>query len=498
MKTDADVEAPTSPTASSDQLDRSLARGVAWTAGVKWLSQLLTWPATLIVIRLLSPEDYGLVAMGSVYVSFVLLVNEFGLGSAIIQQRDLTEDQIAQIYGLSILFGLACFLLSMLVAYPLAVFYRIPTVRLIVMALSINFFITSARTVPIALLTRDFQFRLAALNEAIGAILQSCCLVLFAWLGYRHWALVIGFLIASLTTSVLACVQRPHRVAWPRLREIRGAVAYGSHLVGSRVAWYLYTDADFFIIGRVLGTTATGSYGFAWSFASLPLEKVTSLVGRVAPPILSAVQNDLPAMRRYITKLSSGIALLTLPAGIGLGLVARDFVLVAAGPKWIAVTEPLRYLALFATFRSLVPILSQAGNAVGLVKFVMRMSILAAIVMPISFLIGTRWGTTGVAVAWLVAYPVAAAPLIITVLRRIGMGAGEYLVALWPAVSATLVMAVAVALVRQVIGVETSVYLRLAEQVATGAAAYAATIFLFHRSEVRSLVAVFRGSAVTA
>ena len=498
MKTDADVEAPTSPTADSKQLDRSLARGVAWTAGVKWLSQLLTWPATLIVIRLLSPEDYGLVAMGSVYVTFVLLVNEFGLGSAIIQQRDLTEDQIAQIYGLSVLFGLVCFLLSMAVAYPLAVFYRMPAVRLIVMALSINFFITSARTVPLALLTRDFQFRVAALNEAVGAILQSVCLVLFAYLGFRHWALVIGFLIASLTTSILACVQRPHRIAWPRLHDIRGAVAYGSHLVGSRVAWYLYTDADFFIIGRVLGTTATGSYGFAWSFASLPLEKVTSLVGRVAPPVLSAVQNDLPAMRRYIASLSSAIALLTLPAGVGLGLVARDFVLVAAGPKWTAVTEPLRYLALFAAFRSLVPILSQAGNAVGLVKFVMRMSVVAAVIMPVSFLIGTHWGTTGVAIAWLIAYPIASAPLIITVLKRIGMGPQEYLAALWPSVSATLAMTIAVVLVKQVIGDDTSVYLRLAEQVATGAAVYAAAIFLFHRDALRTLSSVFRGGTAAA
>ena len=498
MKTDADVEAPTSPTPDSKQLDRSLARGVAWTAGVKWLSQLLTWPATLIVIRLLSPEDYGLVAMGSVYVTFVLLVNEFGLGSAIIQHRDLTEDQIAQLYGLSVLFGLACFLLSMAVAYPLALFYRMPPVRLIVMALSINFFITSARTVPLALLTRDFKFHLAAVNEAVGAILQSVCLVLFAYLGFRHWALVIGFLIASLTTSILACVQHPHRIAWPRLRDIKGAVAYGSHLVGSRIAWYLYTDADFFIIGRVLGTTATGSYGFAWSFASLPLEKVTSLVGRVAPPVLSAVQNDLPAMRRYIASLSSAIALLTLPAGVGLGLVSREFVLVAAGPRWTAVIEPLRYLALFAAFRSLVPILSQAGNAVGLVKFVMRMSILAAVVMPISFLIGTRWGTTGVAVAWLIAYPIASAPLIITVLRAIGMSAHEYVAALWPSMSATLVMALAVVLIKQVIGNDASVYVRLAEQVAVGAAAYAATIFVFHRAELRTLVSVFRGDPAPA
>ncbi len=477
--------------ASGAQLDRSLVHGVAWTAGVKWLSQFLSWPATFVVVRLLSPNDYGLVAMGSVYVGLVSLVNEFGLGSAIIKHRELSTRQIAQLNTLCVVFGAIGCLATLGAAYPLAVFYRTPAVTLVVMALSINFLITSFKTIPLSLLQRDLQFRLPAINEAIGSIVQSVSLVLFAYFGFRYWALVIAFLLSSITTTTLTFAQRPHRFAWPILREIRESVAFGSHLVGSRLGWYLYTNSDFFIIGRVLGQTALGSYSFGWSFATVPVEKVTSLIGSVAPPIFSAVQRDLPALRRYVSKLTSGIAFLTIPAGVGLALVTHDFVVVALGDKWISAVEPLRLLAVFAAFRSLVPIISQAGLVVGLAPFIMRNSIASALVMPMAFLVGTRWGTAGVAASWLVAYPFVAVPLFIVVARRIEMNVRDYLGSLWPAMISAAIMVPAVLLVHA-FDASWMPAGRLVTESLVGGVTYFAAVFGFHRSEVQGAVALFR------
>ena len=477
---------------SRDQLDRSLLGGVAWTAGVKWLSQILTWPATFIVVRLLAPEDYGIVAMGSVYIGLVNLVNEFGLGSAIIKDRELTGRQIAQINGLCVLFGFAGFSVTIAAAYPLAVFYHAPAVRWVVIALSINFFITSLKTVPLSLLQRDFQFRLSAINEAVGAIVQSTALVAFAFLGFRYWALVIAFLLSSLVTTVLSYVQRPHALAWPVAKEIKGAITFGSHLVGSRIGWYLYTNADFFVVGRVLGQTALGAYSFGWTFATAPLEKVTSLIGRVSPPIFSAVQNESAALRRYVTSLTSGIALLTVPAGIGLALVTRDFVEVALGDRWLAAVGPLRLLALFAAARSVVPIVSQAGTNIGLAREVMYNSIASAVVMPLAFLIGARWGTSGVAAAWLVAYPVVALPLFRAVFKRIEMGVPQYLRALWPAISSTIVMIPMVLLAQWALNSWPSPA-RLAAEVMAGAVAYIGAVRLLHHAEFLEAIRMVRG-----
>src|SRR3989442_11978043 len=93
------------PVADVRELDRSLVHGIAWTSGAKWAGQLLTWASTLIVARLLTPEDYGLVGMASVYLGLITLVSEFGLGAAVITLRALSEEQVAQLNGLSVLFG---------------------------------------------------------------------------------------------------------------------------------------------------------------------------------------------------------------------------------------------------------------------------------------------------------------------------------------------------------------------------------------------------------
>src|SRR5262249_19107521 len=114
------------PTPPRESLDRSLVRGIAWTGAVKWFSQILSWVSTIIVVRLLVPADYGLIGMATTYLSLVALINELGLGAAIITQRDLSEDQIRQINSVCVLLGLTGFLVSAAAAMPLSVFFRAP------------------------------------------------------------------------------------------------------------------------------------------------------------------------------------------------------------------------------------------------------------------------------------------------------------------------------------------------------------------------------------
>src|SRR5271166_2395619 len=101
------------------ELDRHLVRGLAWTGGVKWGSQVVTWASTLIVARLLRPEDYGIVGMAAVYLGLITLISEFGVGTAVVTLRELTADQTAQLNSLSLMLGLGGFLVSCAVAFPL-------------------------------------------------------------------------------------------------------------------------------------------------------------------------------------------------------------------------------------------------------------------------------------------------------------------------------------------------------------------------------------------
>lgn len=487
LESAAAVAAPAASPARRD-LDRALLRGLAWTGSVRWLAQALSWVSTLVVARLLSPTDYGLVGMATIYVGLVQLVNQFGMGAAIVQQRDLSDEQVARVGGFSILAGIACAGLSLAFSGAVAAFFGEPAVRPVVAALSLTFVTAGVQVVPRALLLRDLEYRRLAWVDGLQAVsLTLATLTLAVW-GMGYWALVLGALVSEALATAAVLVARPHRAALPfPFRSISGAVTFGGHLVVGRLAWYAYTNADTAVVGKVLGKAALGAYGFGWSIASIPVDRVSALVAGVTPAIFSAVQNDPPALRRYLKSLTEGLALVAFPASAGLFLVADDFVRFALGPAWEAAIVPLRILALYAGVRSLATLLPQVVVATGGSRLHMRYSLLAAVLLPLAFLAGSRWGTAGVALAWVVGYPLVIVPTYLRAsLRALEMRAGEYLGALWPAFSSTLVMAAAVWAARLAFPAAWGPGPRFLASAALGAAVYAAAVRYAHASRLRA------------
>jgi PST family polysaccharide transporter len=438
------------------------------------------------VARLLSPSDYGLVAMATVVLGFITLLNEFGLGSAVIKHRELSERQVAQVHGLCIAVGFLGMGVGLASAYPLAWFYERPELVAVVAVLSSNFVITAFRTIPLALLQRDLRFRTVAINDGVQTVVLSIAMVVFAALGFRYWTLVIGGVMAGLISTGLAYYHRPQRPAWPRLSEIREPVRLGAHVVGSRVGWYIYQNADFLIAGKVLGAAALGTYSIGWTIASIPVEKVSAMVGRVTPGFFSAVQDDLPTLRRYFLQLTAMLGLVTIPAAVGMALVAPEFVLLFLGEKWRNAIAPLQLLAIYASFRSIVTLFPSVAINIGLSGFGMKNALTGAVVMPVAFLIGSRWGATGIAAAWIVVYPLFMLPFWRIVLKRLEMPPQRYFAAMWPAISSAILMAAAVTIVKSVSPAEWPLPVRLAVTVGAGVAAYLGSLLLLHREMVRN------------
>src|SRR5437762_11587681 len=158
-------------------------------------------------------------------------------------------------------------------------------------------------------------------------------------------------------------------------------------------------------------------------------------------------------MRRYLLRITEGIALITFPVSVGLALVARDFVLAVLGSKWEATIAPLQILAAYAAVRSITPLLAQVLHTIRDTKFEMGTMVAAAVVMPTSFYVsGQRWGTVGLAMAWVVMDPLIASLLYWRVFSKIALSPRAYLVALWPALSGTVLMAVVVLAVGRLSG----------------------------------------------
>jgi len=480
---------PSDATATPAGLDRSLFSGLAWTGGMKWVTQVLAWASTLIVARLLSPADYGIISMASAYLGLITIATEFGIGTAIVTLRQLSQDQLAQLNTMSVALGVAGFAASIAAAVPLGWFYRAPQLPAVVIILSLTFVISAFKSVPSSLLQRELRFRLLSLIDGVRALVLSVTTVLFALAGLQYWTLVLGAILSTTIQAALTLAVRPCSFRFPRWESLRHAITISGHLLVNRMCWYIYSNADFVIAGRFLGQNELGAYSVGWTLASTPLQQTTSLVGTVTSAFLSAVQTEYATVRRYLLNLTEGLALITFPLTIGLALVANDFVLLALGAKWQAVVPPLRLLALYASVRSITPLLPHVLNVTGETRFGMELSLVCVVLYPTAFYVGSHWGTIGIAAAWMLVDPIVNLPVYRRVFQKLQLSTVEYLKALRPAIAGSLLMTLGVLLVKLFLTPTWPLALRFATQVFSGAAVYLGTLMIFHGERVRALYA---------
>ena len=475
----------------SRNLDHSLVHSLAWRAIGDWASQVFSWASLLVIVRLLAPADFGMVAMAVILFPFLRQISEFGIPRIIVTFRDLTDDQMAQLNTVGALLGGITFLVACVAAKPVAIFFKTPALVPVIIATCAALVPMGFRTVSEGLLSRNMQFRLLSIFDAVNAVVSAAITLLLAALHFGYWALVLGNLLAITLRSFLVLRARPFRYAMPNYSSIKNLLQFGRHVMVSLIAMNSYTRLDNLTSGRVLGQTALGFYGMAWTLANVPLEKVTSLVTTVIPSYLSAVQKDEEALRRYVRNLTESMALATFPATIGLGLVARDLIPLALGNKWSGVVAPLEVLSIYAAFRSIVALLPKVLTSIGNARYVMWNDLAALVVMPIAFYLGSRWGNAGIAWGWVAAYPLVVIPLYRKTFKTIGMHLGEYLRAVRPALESSIAMSLAVLVLRRFLSAS-PVILRLSLEIAVGALFYSATLLLFHRERVLAFVRLAR------
>jgi O-antigen/teichoic acid export membrane protein len=488
-----DFRPPSAPTqTSASDLDRVLVRGIAWTTTAKWISQVVSWAITLVVARLLSPSDYGLVGMATLALGFVTLFSEFGLGTTVVTLRDTSDEHISQLNTISVLMGLFGFLLSLGIAVPLSRFFRAQPLRMIIVVMGLSFLISSLRVIPSSLLQKEMRFKTLAIIDALQSGITAIVTLVLAALGFGYWALVLGNVSMSVAVTTLTLFCKRQRFVWPTYSELRGPLLFSWHIIVGRLSWFAYDNSDFTIAGRVLGEAPLGAYTLAWTIAHTPLEKLTVLVNRVTPSFFASIQSDLPALRRYLLNISRALALVVYPATVGLSLVANQFVTLALGAKWHNAVIPLQLLAFHALLRSNVILLTPVINAIGEARFSMWQSVASALVLPISFYLASYWGTAGIAGVWVLVYPFLQIPLYWRLFQRIRMSLWEYLAAMWPAASGCLVMAAVVEGLKWWQNSSQTSYFRLATQMFVGVLTYLLVLLVGHRRTVSGMLKLAR------
>jgi O-antigen/teichoic acid export membrane protein len=383
--------------------------GARWTLAAKIGLQLFTWPVTIVVIRLLEPGDYGLLAMAMVIIGFVSLFSEMGLGIALVQ-ADKLDDAAARAACAAIL---ACNLLMAMALSALAPFaalwYAEPDLVDVMRMLTLELLISALAAVPQAQLERQLRFRQLSVASISAGIAGASTTLVLALLGLGVWSLVFGNLTLALVRTTLV-VFFNGRLVWPSLRQgfapVRGLARFGGHVLAARVLWYWYGQADQIILARLLHASILGYYNVAAQLAMLPANKAMEIINRVTFPILSRMHSTQGSLRAMHARLLALLATYAFGVCWGLAAVAPELVSTLLGDKWLPATLPLTLLAAVAPLRMLSALNNTVTSASGTPQASTLELAVAGSLIPIAVLTGARLnGLYGACLAWPLTYP---------------------------------------------------------------------------------------------
>lgn len=431
-------------TPASESIGARILSGVAWKAGSQVTLQLTRMVVALILARLLSPHDWGLAAMVLVFSGFVVVFTDNALGTALIQRRQLERGDRSTVFWISAAVGVALAVVGTLLAEPLARFYGEPDVRWLFVALSLGFLVSSLGTTQLALLIRDMQFRRLELRQIAATLVGAAVGISLAVSGYGAWAIVGQILGEAVVSTALLWILSPWRpsatISAASLRRLGG---FAGNVFAENVVWQASRTLSSVLIGRVLGAAVLGTYTLATTVILMPFARIAAPLQQVFFPAFSQLTDDRERMADIWLRATRLVAAVSIPALVGLAVVAPDFVQVVLGPKWAEAATVIQILAVVGIIQALHTLNGEVLLALDRAGTLLAYTVVWSVVTVGAVAIGLRWGLLGVATAYAAAV-VAVEPLrALLTTRALGIPLRRFAAALAGVTQASVLMGAA-------------------------------------------------------
>jgi len=481
---------PADHNADQGGLRRRVARGLTWTLIDNWGAQLLGLAILVILLRLLSVEDVGLVALAAAIVGVAQLFVDQGLGDALIQRRSLTRGHIDTAFWTAVVTGALLALLGVVAAEPLATIVGEPRLAPLVQVLSVSFVLTALSSVQMALLRREMAFKSLAARRLIAIAGGGIVGVAMAFLGFGAWALV-GQQLAQAGLSVLTLwAVSPWRpglqVSWA---DFRSLFSFGINIVAGDLLFYLGRNLDSLLVGTFLGPVALGVYAVAFRFLEASTAMLATAARKLGYPTFARLQDDRDRLRRAYARMSRALAAVTLPGYVGLALVAEEAIVLLAGEAWRGSGAIATVLLLTGPAQAVQAYSGAVLNAIGHPEVTLRYRFLTAVLNVAGFLVAVLVFRSILAVA--AAYALRAYVMVPVVLRWLESYGEipflENLLRLRRIAGATALMAVAVLIVKAILPESAGPVASLAVEIGAGVIVYGVTIVLLERDLLADL-----------
>jgi PST family polysaccharide transporter len=454
-------------------------------------AQAIQFGVTVALARLLTPRDFGLVAVVAVFIGFATQFTDLGIGAALIRQRPLADEHLTSAFWLNALSGVLVCLALVGLSPLVAAAYSQPRLRTLMAVMALTPAL-SLGVVHLAILERTLQFRrVAAVEIAATALGGSVAIGLAAGAHAGPYSIVAMTLTTATASSLLYWLVVPWRPTFSWSREaLREVWRFGSRIMGFTIVNYWARNADNLVVAKISGPNALGLYSRAYSLMLMPMNQVTWVAGRVMYPALSEVADDRERARNAYLRAVRAVAVVGFPIFGGMAVSAHALVLSLFGSNWDGMIAIVRILALAGLIQVVGSSVGWIYQSQGRADLLLKWGLIATPIFIGAFIVGAAWGARGVATAYVIANLVMLYPSLRLSGQLISLRATQVLAALRMTLLATAVMALAVWSVEQI--TFGSAYSMLAVQIATGAVVYLAAMRVLEPTTVRELQSAIR------
>jgi O-antigen/teichoic acid export membrane protein len=356
---------------------------------------------TMVLARLLTPADYGLIGMVAVILALGVVLQEAGLSTATIQQPHITQEQVSALFWANTLISVVLSVIVAAAAPLIAAFYHQPSLVAVTMVLAVSFGVNGLNNEHLALLNRAMYFKSLAVIQFVPQLAYFGVAIGLGIAGARYWALVAGSMAQAVLSLVLAlalCRWLPGRLV--RHSGVGAMLRFGGNVLGFNILDFFSQNLDNILIGRYLGPTQLGLYSKAYGLFSLPVAQFRTPVQRVALPVLSTLRDDPVRYRRYYRHAVNLLAFLTVPFTLVCFWEAPFLIGLLLGPQWLGAVPVFRILAVPGLIQAVISTRGLVLLSQGRADRFFRWGVVNAVVTSAAFFAGLPYGIAGVAVAY--------------------------------------------------------------------------------------------------
>lgn len=428
------------PMVESSELRDLAVRGAAATVSAAALTLFLQVLGTVILARLLTPADFGVVTMVITFSLLLMSLGSNGFSEAVIQCEEMNRFLASNLFWITSAAGLILTIGFAGAGSLLARFYRNPLVTHVAVAISAAIFLAAASVIHIALLKRAMRFTAVSVNDVVARAVYTFVAILLALRGWGYWALVTAFVVYPLSTTIGAWWLCRWIPSLPR-RGVgtRAILRFAANVYGRFSANYFTRNFDNLLVGWQFNAAALGFYKKAYDLFALSASQLTAPLDNVALATLSRLNQDPARFERYLRNSLGIVAFVGMAVGANLTLVGKDVVRLVLGPKW---SESGRIFELFGPGIGIMLLYGTVGwihLSIGKPKRWLRWTLVELAATALLFVLALPWGPAGIAVAWSVSFWVLSIPAFWYAGRPIGFCVSSLIGAVWRYAAASLI-----------------------------------------------------------